>query len=202
MTEIPRPRRKGESKSTTQRFIGEKERSVIAKYHEKHISFSFKFFDRQNALFNCHGTDPGWFLNLLDHLKEISALTVVQLKFEQRNHYDTHSIDWSNVDQKFTSVPAELMGEIEGDCTQFRLGKSKGRIQGFFISNTFYVVWLDPHHFLYHDRSFGPRTYDVAPLTPYEILLYENERLQQEVDRLNRDMDELWKMIQDDRTGS
>ena len=120
---------------------------------EKSFSFSFACFDRQHELFNLgdnsapDGVVSGrWFLSLLDCLKSVSNQRISDLR---SSVHDLHPIDWGKAN---TSPPS---GFEQLEYWQFRVNKSRGRVIGFKIDNTFYVVWLDPHHNLTDSEGYG-----------------------------------------------
>jgi len=131
------------------------------------LRFSFDFFDRNHDAFNCGDTEDVWFIGLLDSFKEVSNLRLVELT-QQRQHYDAHEHDWGDLDYEYDKLPPNLWDQVRDHCLQFRISKSEGRVHGFTIGNTFYIVWLDPHHNLYPRERHGGRTFHSAQLTPYD----------------------------------
>lgn len=147
------------------------------------IIFSFRFFDREHELFNMGSMEKRsipicseWFITLLDTLKSVSNITVNELK-SQRQHYDYHEHDWNNLKTKY-NFDDDFLEQVE--CVQFRLSASSGRVHGFVIGNTFYIVWLDPHHNLYPDERFGGTKYYLKPETCFEKIIQENVKLKKE----------------------
>lgn len=170
----------------------------VREKHNDQLKFSFTYFDRQNHLFNCGGTDNSWFISLVDHLKEVSNLTKNEFLFGQqhRNHFKAHQHDWGKLSHRYP-VSAPLFEQIKDDCWQFRLSKSTGRIHGFVIANVFYVVWLDPHHNFHPDDKFGGEKEYKVPDTPYEILNYEHEQACQKLEELQVEHELLQKMAEE-----
>lgn len=152
------------------------------------LRFSFHFFDRKHEAFNCGDTEAEWYIGLLDSFKEVSGLSLIELK-QQRQHYDAHEHDWDKLDYEYT-LPQLLWDQVRDHCLQFRISKSDGRVHGFTINNTFYIVWLDPHHNLYPCERHGGRTMHQAPLTPYEIVKQELAMAINEVASTNQELDE------------
>ncbi len=120
---------------------------------DKSFSFSFACFDRQHELFNLgNNSSPDgvvsgkWFLSLLDCLKSVSNQRISDLF---SSIHDLHRVDW-----KKTNTPPPPHSE-QLEYWQFRINKSRGRVIGFKIDNTFYVVWLDPHHNLTNSEGYG-----------------------------------------------
>jgi hypothetical protein len=109
------------------------------------VRFSFKYTQKDHSKF-CYNTQPSsYFCRLLEKLVSYSTMTPDELR---RNGLRSHKIDWEDVTEKRFGIPQE--DEIVDMPWQFALEQnSYGRIHGFFISSTFYVVWLDPTHALY-----------------------------------------------------
>ena len=140
------------------------------------MSYSFSCLDRFHALFNL-GNDKTqsesvakeWFLDLLDCLKEVGGKTIQEMK---TSPWCLHPIDWRHANVR---CPTH---EQQHEYWQFRLGKSRGRIIGIKIDGLFYVVWLDAHHNLTDSEGYGVAKIYCNPLSEYERLLIEKERLE------------------------
>lgn len=184
---IPRPSVQ-ENKSPKALLINKDELSRSLEKMNERLRFSFHYFDREHEAFNCGGTRSEWFIGLLDSLREVSKLNLHELK-QQRQHYDAHEHDWDGLDYTYT-LPELLWDQVRDHCLQFRISKSEGRVHGFVINNTFYVVWLDPHHNLYPIDRHGGRTFYQAPLTPYEVAMKELEAAREEASSANQKLDE------------
>lgn len=132
------------------------------------FTYSFYYLDREHPLFNLGEIKDGWFLDLLDCLKEASKKTIPELK---AGKFKLHPIDWTrtNVD-----IPNNY---IQQEFWQFRLSKGNGRVIGFKIESVFYVVWLDPHHNLIDSEGYGSYKEYNKPKTEYEELLEKCETL-------------------------
>ncbi len=120
---------------------------------DKGLTFSFAPFDRSHRLFNLgddsekSGVVSGkWFIDLLDCLKNVSNMTVDEMK---KSMYDLHPVDWDNAN---TSMPKE---SEQCEYWQFRINKSKGRVIGILTNGFFYIVWLDPHHNNTKNEGYG-----------------------------------------------
>jgi hypothetical protein len=161
---------------------------IIKQRRLEHLRFSFSLLDLQHEMFNCgetHRVKDGWFAHLLNNLSQISNLNFKEF-LQQRQHYDLHPIDWDS-----TACRPHIEGYEQYEFMQFRLSSSTGRVHGYFIENTFYILWLDPHHNLMPDQRFGGIKYFKSPLTPYQILEIENAELKKNVDSLMELLDEL-----------
>ncbi len=143
----------------------------IKEKHNEHLKFSFIYFDRAHKLFNCGRVEASWFIELVDHLREVSRLTKSEFLHDQKykRHYETHRHPWGKLEHRYP-LDETYFEQIKDECYQFRISSSKGRVHGFFILNIFYVVWLDPHHNLYPNDKFGGEKYYDVPQTSYEIL--------------------------------
>lgn len=164
------------------------------------MRFSFNFLDMEHECFSCGGSDVGWFKSLMATVREISQLTYYEFS-AQWNHYELHPNDLTKQGYDF-NLPKHINDQL-GDCHQFSLSKSKGRVHGFFIENTFFIVWLDPEHNLNHDPRFGPLKLKKHPpiKTPYDIA-EENLRLKSiELEEMKKDYESLFQLV-DEQTSA
>lgn len=188
---IPQAKRPEEPKEIN--IFPKKSAAEIEKLRDEKLLFSFHFLDTTTQQFNCGRTCDGWFLHLLENVREISRLNRNEFVQIQRNHYDVHALNWPY--EEFSKFPIDnqvLEGIDPNDQLQFRLSSSGGRVHGFLRHNTFYVVWLDPHHNLDPDQRFGGVKYYDAPLTPFQELEMEKEELNQRYVELKREYETLW----------
>jgi hypothetical protein len=169
-------------------LLSEQSKKDIKIWNEGRITFSFRFFDKDTEEFNCGGIKDSWFLSLLDTLKHISEFTKVEFLSNRSTRLRVHSHSWDQLDHKY-DLPGSYMEQLSEDaCIQFSVSKANGRIHGFMIENTFFVVWFDPHHNLYAMEQHGGRKTFSSGLSEYEILKQEN-------DELRKENDELWEML-------
>lgn len=121
-----------------------------------HLLFSFQLLDFSNPYYNCNGLCDKGIKNCFERLRAYSALTVNDI-FSNRGSSSIrfHPIEKHKVDE----WPEYLVAheEHEDAFYQISFGKSKGRAHGLLIDNVFYIIWLDPHHYLYHNKAFGPK---------------------------------------------
>lgn len=116
---------------------------------ENHLSFSFEFF-REREFFGIGDCDIHWFSSLLDAIKRYSERKIVDIMYEKSSRF--HGIKWSqpNIPIKFEDLswlPKNdqiLIGPDE--ICQLNITQGSGRIIGFIVGTTFYVVLLDPMH--------------------------------------------------------
>lgn len=149
---------------------------------DRGFSFSFAAFDRSHKLFNLgddserSGVVSGkWFIDLLDCLKDVSKMTVNEMKTSM---HDLHPVDW---DKANTSIPNE---SNQCEYWQFRINKSKGRVIGVLTGGVFYIVWLDPHHNLTNSEGYGTENWYKPALSLYETQEMTIAQLQKEKEHL------------------
>lgn len=58
------------------------------------ISFSFKYFNSDRDKFNCDGKDGSYWQTLIARLKDLSALTALELLKNRNRSLRCHPIDW------------------------------------------------------------------------------------------------------------
>jgi hypothetical protein len=115
------------------------------------IAFSFKYLDANNAKFAYRNQSINYWTTLLDRLKALSELTALELIRNRSQALRCHPIDWSTTSEPGFGIPAET--QLVQIPYQFSLSSNEhGRVHGFFIEETFYIVWLDPNHLLYASR--------------------------------------------------
>ena len=116
------------------------------------VRFSFKYFQDNHATYDPTDCKPGYFLSLLDRLRELSRLEMRSLQNRKADStIRFHRIDFTDkrVSSNGFGIPkCELFDE---EAWQFSLTANEyGRVHGFVIEDTFFVVWFDPDHQLYH----------------------------------------------------
>lgn len=153
------------------------------------IIFSFRFLDLNTPAFNLGGVCGKWYPECFNMLLNVSALNRNELIIKHEKTYRCHSHNWDELDYKF-NFDDDFLEQI--DCRQIRISKSKGGIHGFLIGNTFYVVWLDPHHNLYPDDRYG----GVKIFDPPDTCCSYRDK---ELEKLNALNKELMQLL-DDRT--
>lgn len=124
--------------------------SIAAK--QEHINFSFKFFDNKHKKFSIQKENAKYFLTVICKLKDYSSWDVKRLMSSRSSSIRCHKIDWTDsrvTETEFSTVADPQLKETE--AFQLTISANKhGRIHGFFIQNTFHVVWFDPGHDLYN----------------------------------------------------
>lgn len=162
------------------------------------IQFSFKFLDMEHEAFNLGNMEKRpipicseWFIELLGSLKSVSDINRDSL-ISQRQHYDAHGHNWDELDYKF-NFGEDFLEQVE--CIQYRISSSNGRVHGFIVGNTFYIVWLDPHHNLYPDDRYGGRKFYMRPLSCHEKLQEKMVELLKENDKLKKENEAVMEML-------
>lgn len=111
----------------------------------QNVRFSFKYLARDHGKFYYRGQNSEYFCRLLSKLADYSTMTPDDLR---RKGTRSHKIDWNDLKESGFGIPKE--DEIVDTPWQLGIEQNNyGRIHGFFIEHTFYVVWLDPSHALY-----------------------------------------------------
>ncbi|WP_208420103.1 hypothetical protein [Paraflavitalea devenefica] len=112
------------------------------------INFSFKYLDGIHQKFCYHPHSNTYFVEVLDRVKNLSALTKQELLSNRSPSLKAHPINWTDTTESCFGFPKET--DIVDIPYQFSINRNEhGRVHGFFIYNTFYVVWLDKMHNLY-----------------------------------------------------
>lgn len=96
--------------------------------------------------------------DFLNKINEYSKITEFK-KYINSNHWyrntnHIHPIDWNDNrirESCFTSLNKNKMEQIKDECWQLGINQTF-RIHGYFIENTFYIIWLDPNHNLYERK--------------------------------------------------
>lgn len=117
------------------------------------IHFRFDHFDGDNSFFDGSIFDRDWAKKLLKRLKAFQRVTIGKFKTDMafRQSQYVHDIKWDSANLDSFSIYQGQ--EYDEDAWQFGLSKSKGRIHGFFIGDSFYIVWLDPEHRLFEYKK-------------------------------------------------
>jgi hypothetical protein len=143
-------------------FLGLREEleTYNADFRNTTLTFSFRHFEKTDV-FNVNRACEGWTHLLMDTLTDLSAKTMRDL-VEQQSRFRSHLINWPDVAYRFNDWSENQLEQYE--CRSISLGTSSGRVHGFHVFGVFYIVWLDPHHWLYPDDRYGK----VRPTKPTE----------------------------------
>ncbi len=119
---------------------------------QKGIAFSYKYLQEEHPKFSIRQRDIQYLIALLSRLKDLSSLSVQELKGNSSKTLRCHPIDWKDTSENSFGIPNEE--QLVDGPYQFSLSANKhGRVHGFFIEQVFYIVWLDPEHQLYPSRK-------------------------------------------------
>lgn len=116
------------------------------------LNFSFKYFQDSVEKFPCVHDDSMYYPEVMRRLKALCTLKTQEIFSNRSSALRAHPITWRETSEKSFGIPAE--DEIVDTPYQLSIGANEhGRLHGFFIYNTFYVVWLDKNHALYPKRK-------------------------------------------------
>lgn len=116
----------------------------------KTVSFSLKYLKTEKDKFNYCTCENIYFNTLLSRLRDISGMSRKEMTLRNGEGMRCHQIDFINHKVSEKSFGILQQEEAQSDAWQFELTSNKhGRVHGFFIEDTFYIVWLDPNRELY-----------------------------------------------------
>lgn len=163
------------------------------KIEESKLLFSFELLDFSVEYYNCNGMCDKGIKNCFEKLRDYSRFTVDEIhagrggdtiRFHQIRKADVN--EWPNY--------LENNEELEESFYQISFGRSNGRAHGIIIENKFYIIWLDPHHYLYHDSRYGPKqgfTELENCCTPRDKIIKSYEKRIEDLEQANREYIEL-----------
>lgn len=116
---------------------------------EAKVSFNFSRLRNYERKFCYQDRESKYFLKLIERLREVCNMSRQEMTVKNRKALRCHQINFSD-----PSVSEDSFGfsddDLLEDAWQFQLTSNEhGRVHGFFIESTYYVVWLDPEHQLY-----------------------------------------------------
>ncbi len=120
-----------------------------AQVPDEYMRFSFRYFDGSDEEMCPRRFDEGYTRTLVERLRDISSMTIREFISTKGKALRAHTHDWSQTSRPngFDHLNEQLRA-LPG--WQFQLtANAHGRVHGFIIDNTFYVVWLDRDHALY-----------------------------------------------------
>ncbi|HRN69908.1 MAG TPA: hypothetical protein PLS49_01875 [Candidatus Woesebacteria bacterium] len=122
--------------------------SIKEKLLEDNISFSYKYLNWKTDKFVVTHKNNTYFVKVFERFRDLCRYPCHQLKTVTVKTLRNHTVDWSDVTETSFGIPRE--SEIVDKPFQFGVSANEhGRVIGFFIGNTFFVVWFDPDHELY-----------------------------------------------------
>lgn len=114
------------------------------------LRFSFKHLDLfSNPKFCLDHCAEGYLDKFLGRLKDLSQMTVCELRANKTKALRAHTITWNETSEPngFTCLNEQLREE---EAWQFEITANvHGRVHGFLLGGTFHMVWIDPDHRLY-----------------------------------------------------
>ncbi len=105
----------------------------------KHLNLTDKFTPK--------GREAEYIITALGRMREMCKLKPQELK-QSGKVWRCHTIKWDETSEPkgYEAMPKSFQ---DSEPMQISLGKADGRLQGYFVGSTFYVVWFDAHHQLY-----------------------------------------------------
>ena len=114
------------------------------------MRFSFKCLDLvSNPKFGLHHCANGYLPKLLERLRDVCALKELDFRSSRSPALRAHQIDWEKTSEPggFSCLNEQLRAI---KAWQFEItSNAHGRVHGFLLEDTFYIVWVDPSHALY-----------------------------------------------------
>ncbi len=114
------------------------------------LTFSFKHLDlTSNPKFCAARCGDGYLEKFLGRLRDVCQCSVLEFRTNKSRSLRAHTLTWEDTTEKngFTCLNEQLRAK---EPWQFEITKDvHGRVHGFLIDATSYVVWLDPTHLLY-----------------------------------------------------
>lgn len=125
--------------------------SASSKIPEGLVQFSFKYLQANHADYHSNGCQLAYFLSLIARLKDISCCQMSSLKSTKSNPtLRFHEINFGAENVSASGFGIPNCEEFDDFAWQFSISvNAHGRVHGFVIEETFFVVWLDPDHKLY-----------------------------------------------------
>ena len=121
------------------------------------LTVSFRYLDTTKDKFSLSLGDADFFADVFGRLKAINQITKDQFIALQSTgkNWRLHRIDWNGTEHPVSVPSFGLPAPLAADenAWQFMTSKSTGRVHGFLVSDTFFVVWLDPQHNLYSGKG-------------------------------------------------
>lgn len=119
----------------------------------KGLRFSYKYLEldmRQDGKFSISSCEIKYAESLLQRLKDLSGMTRDAFIGPKQNPraLRIHQIDWSKSSEDGFPVKNESLWR--NNEWQFAISSNEhGRVHGFLLKDTFFIVWLDPNHRLF-----------------------------------------------------
>jgi hypothetical protein len=111
--------------------------------------FSFKHLDLTSAKFSLDRCKTNYLLKFVERLRALNGLSIREVTTNKSKSLRAHSIDWAVTTEKdgFSFLNEQLQSL---SAWQFEISSNEhGRVHGFFLDRTFFIVWIDANHQLY-----------------------------------------------------
>ncbi len=113
------------------------------------LRFSFKYLDTAHPAFDMRRCTAGYYVRLLQRLRDLSGLTVGEFRMRWSKATRVHRIDFADDPVSVRSFGVHGVPADER-AWQFSVSANEhGRVHGFLMGDTFFIRWLDPEHNLY-----------------------------------------------------
>lgn len=120
----------------------------------ENLNFSFKHLDLDNNKFEIPYHNDRYFRKLLERKKELSKLTIKDLRNNHSKSLRFHKIDFKSKGISEIGFGINSQLDIDENSYQFQISSNEyGRVHGFLIDTTFYIVWLDRYHKLFPSQK-------------------------------------------------
>lgn len=127
------------------------------KLRQPRLSFSFEYLQSNHAKFTAAQQGSNYFSLLFERLKEVCCwdrdrfVRGYTLGPAWRIHQHKWGQDSSLTEATFgTGLNGSANQEHDDAAWQFQITANQhGRVHGFLVGDTFFIVWLDPNHLLY-----------------------------------------------------
>mgnify|MGYP000854037462 CR=1 FL=1 len=117
------------------------------------IQFSFKYAQLPaSGKFSIAGQQAEYFHELVQKLPTVSNMTTAEFVGKETKAIKNHVIRFPGTSEPggFSCLNDTLREQTFGCAHQFGVKRHDyGRVHGFIIRDTFFVVWYDPDHSLY-----------------------------------------------------
>jgi len=116
------------------------------------INFSLKYLKDQEK-FPCFAHERDYYLVLIGRIKDLCSSKKMEFIANRSAALRMHPIKWDETSEKDGfGIPGEE--QLVDTPYQFNVTSNEhGRVHGFFILNTFYIVWIDRTHQLYPKKD-------------------------------------------------
>lgn len=118
------------------------------------LRFSFRHFIHNDKFdHNLSENHDEYITALLGRLRDVSSFTIKEFRTRKGPPLLAHQHDWAKTSEPegYQHLTPQLQ---QCEPWQFCLTRNEhGRVHGILIDDIFYIVWLDPKHSLYPQKS-------------------------------------------------